>query len=313
MITPGPGVLSSARFAHGAGLVAHGQRVCWGLSDIDSMCPPASETHREAGCDCPTRCNIPLAGHPGQEEVTCALGHASDRIRLVDGPAGGEVFRHGSLDCCPHPAATSVLPRRTAGLPAARRFEPAQATSERAADRPSVLLNAPDSLAWLSRITTELMGALSAWASPLSEIFRQHMRQGKEMSQAIHDRTASSCCWSNTKGCPATRRSRKRCEMCFRLRRVHRGRGTAHVHHLRHWGSTQGVTPCRACTPADAAPGRVPRLAARSWRPGRDSGRSDWRVLGICASRRVLHEHAAVSPGSGIEPHEERPLPPPWG
>ncbi|WP_432191827.1 hypothetical protein [Streptomyces sp. bgisy027] len=48
-------------------------------------------------------------------------------------------------------------------------------------------MNASDSLARLSRISTELLGALSAWAFPLSEIFRQHMQQGKEMSQAIHD------------------------------------------------------------------------------------------------------------------------------
>lgn len=314
MTTHGTGVLSTARFAHGAGLVAHEQRVCWGLSDIDSMCPPVNEAHREAGCDCPTRCNIPLAGHPGWEEATGALGHAPDRIRLADGPAGGEVFRRGSLDCCLHPAATSALPRRTAGLPTARRFEPAKAISERAADRPSALVNAPDSLAWLSRISAELLGALSAWASPLSEIFRQRMRQGKEMAQAIHDVHSLVLLLEQHKRLSRNETIEEAgCEMCFRLRRGHRGRGAAHGHHLRHWGSTQGVTPCRACTPADAAPGRVPRLATRSRRPGRDSGRSDQRVFGMCASRRVLHEHAAVSPGSGIEPHEERPLPPPWG
>ncbi|MBT1096114.1 hypothetical protein [Streptomyces sp. Tu102] len=160
MTTPGPGVLSTARFTHGAAPVAREQTVRCGLSDIDSRCPPANETHREAGCNCPTRCNIPLTGHQGHEEVTGTLG----RIRLVDGPADGEAFR-----------------------PAARRFEPALTTSKRAADRPSALVNAPESLAWLCRISTELLGALSAWASPLSEIFRQRMRQGKAMSQAIHD------------------------------------------------------------------------------------------------------------------------------
>ncbi|MFG2741167.1 hypothetical protein ACGFY0_14040 [Streptomyces chartreusis] len=187
MTTPGPGVLSTARFAHGAAPVAREQTVWSRLSDIDSTCPPANETHREAGCNCPTRCNFSLAGHQGHEEVTGTLGHAADRFRLVDGPVDGEVFRHRSLNCCPRPAATSAMPRRTAGLPAARRFEPVRATSGRAADRQSALVNAPDSLAWLSRIPTEPLGALSAWASPLSEIFRQHMQQGKEMSQAIHD------------------------------------------------------------------------------------------------------------------------------
>ncbi|WP_330353318.1 hypothetical protein [Streptomyces chartreusis] len=187
MTAPGPGVLSTGRFANGAAPVAHEQTVWWGLSDIDSTCPPANETHREAGCNCPTRCNIPVAGHQGHEEVTGALGHAPDPIRLVDGPADGEVLRHRSLNCCLRPPATSAIPRRTAGLAAVRRFEPAQATSGRAADRPSALVNAPDSLARLSRISAELLGALSVWASPLSEIFRQHMQQGKEMSQAIHD------------------------------------------------------------------------------------------------------------------------------
>ncbi|MFB6935080.1 hypothetical protein [Streptomyces chartreusis] len=187
MTTPGPGVLSTARFAHGAGLVAHEQTVCWGLSDIDSTCSPVNETHREAGCNCPTCCNIPLAGHPGHEEVIGTLGHALGRIRLVDGPEGGEVLRRRSLNCCPRPAATSARPRRTVGLPAVRRFEQAEATSERAADRPSALVNAPGSLAWLPSISTELLGALSAWASPLSVIFLKHMRQGTEMSQEIHD------------------------------------------------------------------------------------------------------------------------------
>ncbi|MCZ4603015.1 hypothetical protein O3S80_04345 [Streptomyces sp. Lzd4kr] len=153
MTAPGPGVLSTGRFVHGAAPVAHEQTVWWGLSDIDSTCPPANETHREAGCNCPTRCNIPLAGHQGHEEVTGTLGHAPDPIRIVDGPADGEVLRHRSLNCCLRPAAT----------------------------------NARDSLARLSHISTELLGALSAWASPLSDIFRQHMQQGKERSQAIHE------------------------------------------------------------------------------------------------------------------------------
>lgn len=101
MTTPGPGVLSTARFTHGAAPVAREQTVRCGLSDIDSTCPPANETHREAGCNCPTRCNIPLTGQQGHEEATAILGRALDRIRLVDGPADGEAFR-----------------------PAARRFEP---------------------------------------------------------------------------------------------------------------------------------------------------------------------------------------------
>ncbi|MGW6796547.1 hypothetical protein [Streptomyces chartreusis] len=164
MTTPGPSVLSTAHFIHGAAPVAREQTVRCGLSDIDSTCPPANETHREAACNCPTPCNILLAGHRGHEEATGTLVRALDRIRLVDGPAAGEAFR-----------------------PAARRFEPAQATSKRAADRPSALVNAPESLAGLCCISTELLGALSAWASPPSEIFRQRMRRGAEMSQAIQD------------------------------------------------------------------------------------------------------------------------------
>jgi hypothetical protein len=125
--------------------VAHEQTDWWGLSEIDATCPPANKTHREADRIRPTRCNIPLAGHQGHEEGTGALCHALDRIRLVDGPADGEAFRDRFLNCCPRPATTSAIPRRTAGLPAARRF-------------------APDSLARPSRISAELLGALSAWA-----------------------------------------------------------------------------------------------------------------------------------------------------
>ncbi|MFI7414069.1 hypothetical protein ACIBU0_36030 [Streptomyces sp. NPDC049627] len=134
MTAPGPGVLSAAHSAHGAAPVAHEPTDWWGLSDIDATCPPMTKTHREAGRNRPTGCNIPLAGHQGDEEVTGTLGHAPDRVRLVDGPADGEVFRGRFLNCRPRPAATSAMPRRTAGLPAARRFEPARATSRRAPD-----------------------------------------------------------------------------------------------------------------------------------------------------------------------------------
>lgn len=93
---------------------------------------------------------------------------------LLAGPQGRAVFRDRFLNCSPRPAATSG----------------------RATGDPSALVNAPDLLARASRISTELVGALSVWASPLSEIHWQHMQQGKGMSQetqGLHRLQCGTC------------------------------------------------------------------------------------------------------------------------
>jgi 4-hydroxy-3-methylbut-2-en-1-yl diphosphate reductase len=57
------------------------------LRTIDATCPLVTKVHREAVRFARDDYDILLIGHEGHEEVIGTMGHAPDRVHLVDGPA----------------------------------------------------------------------------------------------------------------------------------------------------------------------------------------------------------------------------------
>jgi 4-hydroxy-3-methylbut-2-enyl diphosphate reductase len=57
------------------------------LRTIDATCPLVTKVHREAVRFAEAGYDILLIGHEGHEEVIGTIGHAPDRVHLVDGPA----------------------------------------------------------------------------------------------------------------------------------------------------------------------------------------------------------------------------------
>jgi 4-hydroxy-3-methylbut-2-en-1-yl diphosphate reductase len=72
--------------AHGVSPTVHADAEDRALAVIDATCPLVAKVHKEARRFADDDYDILLIGHAGHEEVIGTLGHAPDRIHLVDGP-----------------------------------------------------------------------------------------------------------------------------------------------------------------------------------------------------------------------------------
>jgi 4-hydroxy-3-methylbut-2-enyl diphosphate reductase len=72
--------------AHGIAPEVRQAAATRGLHPVDATCPLVTKVHREAERFAREDYDILLIGHAGHEEVAGTLGHAPDRIHLVDGP-----------------------------------------------------------------------------------------------------------------------------------------------------------------------------------------------------------------------------------
>jgi 4-hydroxy-3-methylbut-2-enyl diphosphate reductase len=73
--------------AHGVAPSVHQAAAAHHLTAIDATCPLVTKVHKEAVRYARDGYDILLIGHEGHEEVIGTLGHAPQRITLVDGPA----------------------------------------------------------------------------------------------------------------------------------------------------------------------------------------------------------------------------------
>ena len=72
--------------AHGVAPTVRAQAQARGLRTIDATCPLVTKVHKEARRYAAEDYHILLIGHEGHEEVIGTMGHAPERITLVDGP-----------------------------------------------------------------------------------------------------------------------------------------------------------------------------------------------------------------------------------
>nr|WP_228562117.1 4-hydroxy-3-methylbut-2-enyl diphosphate reductase [Catenulispora rubra] len=72
--------------AHGIAPEVRSAAATRDLHPIDATCPLVTKVHREAERFAREDYDILLIGHAGHEEVVGTLGHAPERIHLVDGP-----------------------------------------------------------------------------------------------------------------------------------------------------------------------------------------------------------------------------------
>ena len=79
--------------AHGVAPEVRAQAGHHGRTVIDATCPLVAKVHKEARRFADDGYDILLIGHAGHEEVIGTLGHAPDRIQLVDDPADLETIR----------------------------------------------------------------------------------------------------------------------------------------------------------------------------------------------------------------------------
>ncbi len=72
--------------AHGVAPSVHEEAKQRRLAAIDATCPLVTKVHREAVRFADENYDILLIGHEGHEEIIGTMGHAPERIHLVDGP-----------------------------------------------------------------------------------------------------------------------------------------------------------------------------------------------------------------------------------
>jgi 4-hydroxy-3-methylbut-2-enyl diphosphate reductase len=72
--------------AHGVAPAVRAAAEARGLRTIDATCPLVTKVHKEASRYAAEGYHILLIGHEGHEEVIGTMGHAPERISLVDGP-----------------------------------------------------------------------------------------------------------------------------------------------------------------------------------------------------------------------------------
>jgi 4-hydroxy-3-methylbut-2-enyl diphosphate reductase len=72
--------------AHGVAPTVRAEARARGQRTIDATCPLVTKVHREASRYAAEDYHILLIGHEGHEEVIGTMGHAPERITLVDGP-----------------------------------------------------------------------------------------------------------------------------------------------------------------------------------------------------------------------------------
>lgn len=72
--------------AHGVSPAVHAEAAARNLETIDATCPLVTKVHKEAVRFSKEDYDILLIGHDGHEEVEGTMGHAPERIQLVDGP-----------------------------------------------------------------------------------------------------------------------------------------------------------------------------------------------------------------------------------